>query len=115
MIAWNSVATMAHVVAHSAWLGVSHSAAQRNEPGNFPDANAPGPPAALLGVLKYGIPSYTTYDAALGVTRDNWTVRLSGSNLLNSAAATNISFAQFIKATVPLRPRVLMAELSYRF
>jgi len=97
-----------------AWVGVSHSAAQLNEPGNFPDANAPGPPQ-LFPVLKYSIPSYTTYDAALGVTTDHWTVQVTGSNLSNSAAATNISFSQFIKATVPLRPRVLMAEFSYRF
>jgi hypothetical protein len=40
---------------------------------------------------------------------------MSGSNLSNSGAATNISYGQFIEATVPLRPRVLMAELSYRF
>ena len=97
-----------------AWVGARHVAAQRNEPGNFPDANAPGA-TQLLGVLKYPIPAYTTYDAALGVTHENWTVQLTGSNLANSGAATNISYAQYIEATVPLRPRVLMAELSYRF
>jgi hypothetical protein len=42
-------------------------------------------------------------------------VQLIGSNLSNSAAATNISYAQFIKATIPLRPRVLMAQFTYRF
>ena len=97
-----------------AWVGVSHSAAQRNEPGNFPDGNAPGPPQ-LFTVLGYAIPSYTTYDAALGLTKDNWTVQVTGSNLSNSDAATNITSSQFIKATVPLRPRVLMAGFSYRF
>ena len=97
-----------------AWIGASHSAAQHNEPGNFPDGNAPGAPQ-LLGVLKYTIPSYTTCDAALGVTKDNWTVQLTGSNLSNSGSATNITFSQYIKATVPLRPRVLMAGFAYRF
>ena len=97
-----------------AWVGMSHVAAQHNEPGNFPDASAPGP-AQLLGVLKYTIPSYTTYDAGLGVAKDNWTAQFTGSNLSNSGAATNISYGQFIEATVPLRPRVLMAGLSYRF
>jgi outer membrane receptor protein involved in Fe transport len=96
------------------WLGISHTAAQHNEPGNFPDADAPGAPQ-LLTVLKYTIPAYTTYDGGIGVSRGNYTVQLTGSNLGNSAAATNISFAQFIKATVPLRPRVLMAEVTYRF
>jgi Secretin and TonB N terminus short domain len=39
---------------------------------------------------------------------------MTGSNLSNSDAATNITSSQFIKATVPLRPRVLMAEFSRR-
>ena len=97
-----------------AWVGVSHTAAQRNEPGNFPDSSASGP-IQLLTVLRYAIPAYTTYDAGIGVIHDYWTVKLTGSNLANSSAATNISYGQFIKATVPLRPRVLMAELAYRF
>jgi hypothetical protein len=97
-----------------AWVGASHTAAQRNEPGNFPDASAPGAPQ-LLTVLKYTIPAYTTYDGALGVTKGNWTAQVIGSNLSNSGSATNISYSQHIKATVPLRPRVLMAEFSYRF
>jgi len=42
-------------------------------------------------------------------------VQLTGKNLSNSDAATNISSAPFIKATIPLRPRVLMAEFTYRF
>ena len=96
-----------------AWVGVSHTAASSNEPENFPDGNVPAP--VDTGLLKYTIPAYTTYDAALGVTKDNWTVQLTGSNLSNSDAATNISSAQFIKATIPLRPRVLMFLLSYTF
>jgi hypothetical protein len=73
--------------------------------------------AAAVGnkVLKYTIPAYTTFDAALGVVKDNWTAQLTGSNLSNSDAATNISAAQWIKATtIPLRPRVLMPTISYR-
>jgi iron complex outermembrane recepter protein len=73
------------------------------------------PEPAATTVLKYTIPACTTYDAALGVTSDNWTVQFTGSNLFNSDTATNISSAQFIKATIPMRPRVLTAEFAYRF
>jgi hypothetical protein len=47
------------------------------------------------------------------MTKDKWKAQLNGSNLSNSNAATNISYAQFIKATIPLRPRVLTFLLSY--
>jgi iron complex outermembrane receptor protein len=102
-----------------AWVGASHIGTMRNEPASFPDGNDTGqvqayPPVGSK-VLKYTIPGYTTYDAALGVVTENWTAQLTGSNLSNSHAATNISAAQFIKATIPLRPRVLMARFSYRF
>jgi hypothetical protein len=50
----------------------------------------------------------------LGVVKDNWTAQLTGSNLSNSDAATNISAARWIKATIPLRPRVLMLTMNYR-
>ena len=96
-----------------AWVGVSHTAASSNEPANYPDGNAPVP--AESGVLKYTIPANTTYDAALGVSKDHWKAQLTGSNLSNSNAATNISSAQFIKASIPLRPRVVMFLLSYTF
>lgn len=101
-----------------AWIGTSHVGAMSNEPAGFPVGNDAGqvlafPPGGNK-VLKYTIPAYTTYDAALGVLKDNWTAQLSGSNLTNSAAATNVSAAQFIKATIPLRPRVLMLTVSYK-
>jgi iron complex outermembrane recepter protein len=96
-----------------AWVGVSHTAASSNEPANYPDGNALAP--AVTGVLRYTIPAYTIYDAGLGVTKDHWRAQLTGSNLSNSNAATNISSAQFIKATIPLRPRVLTLTFSYTF
>jgi iron complex outermembrane receptor protein len=102
-----------------AWVGASHIGAMRNEPAGFPEGNDAGqvlsyPPVGNK-VLKYTIPAYTTFDATLGVVKDNWTAQLTGSNLSNSDAATNISAAQWIKATIPLRPRVLMLTMSYRF
>jgi hypothetical protein len=86
-----------------------------NEPASFPDglSLAENPPKQTLD--RYTIPAYTTYDAAAGVSKDTWTVQLTGSNLANSDAVTNISSGQLIKATIPLRPRVLMVRFAYRF
>ena len=98
-----------------AMVGASHIASMQTAPENYPDGEAPAqnPPTSTL--LKYTIPGYTTYDGSLGVIRDNWTAQISGSNLTNVYGPTNISSAQFIKANIPLRPRVLMAVLTYWF
>ena len=40
---------------------------------------------------------------------------VTGNNLSNSDAVTNISSGQFIKSEVPLRPRVLTFGLAYKF
>ena len=98
-----------------AWAGASHIASLRNVPANFPDGNSPTENPPTLTLLKYTIPAYTTYDAALGVAKDSWTAQITGSNLSNAYAATNISSGQFIKAEIPLRPRVLLLMMSYRF
>ena len=105
-----------------AMVGANHVASQRNEPASFPDGNTETTAGGCLvggipntTLCKYEIPGYTTYDAALGVAKDSWTVQLSGSNITNSNAATNIASNQFIKTVVPLRPRVLTLEFGYKF
>jgi hypothetical protein len=98
-----------------ALLSASHIATMSNAPASFPDGNAPAQNPPTTTLLRYTIPAYTNYDAALGVMKDNWTAQITGSNLSNAYAATNISSNQFIKAAIPLRPRVLMALLAYRF
>ena len=72
-----------------------------------------GQPTTTL--LRYEIPGYTTYDGAIGVSKDNWTAQLTGSNLTNAYGPTNISSGQFIKSEIPLRPRVLMAQFGWKF
>jgi len=61
------------------------------------------------------MPGYTTYDAAIGTSKDNWTAQITGSNLSNSNASTNTSSGQFIESEVPLRPRVLTLQIGYKF
>jgi iron complex outermembrane receptor protein len=97
------------------WVGGTHVSSMRNEPASFPDGNDPSQNPPTTTLLKYTIPGYTTYDAAIGVAKDNWTAQLSGSNIGNSDAVTNITSGQFIKAQIPLRPRVLLFQLGYRF
>lgn len=96
-------------------LSASHIASMLNEPENYPDGNAPSENPPTTDVLRYTIPGYTTYDGSLGVIKDNWTAQISGSNLTNVYGLENISDAQFIKAEIPLRPRVLIVSFSCRF
>jgi hypothetical protein len=96
-------------------LGASHIASMRNTPENYPNGNDPAQNPPTSTVLKYTIPGYTSYDAALGVSRDNWTVQIQGTNITNVYGPTNISSAQFIKAEIPLRPRVVMAQFAHTF
>jgi len=98
-----------------AWLGASHVGPQSNEPASFPDGNDPAQNPPTTTLLRYEIPGYTTYDGAIGVSKDNWTVEVNGQNLTNEYGPTNVSSGQFIKSEIPLRPRVLMAQFSWRF
>jgi iron complex outermembrane recepter protein len=102
-----------------AWVGASHIASMSNEPANFPDGNAPSenPPSGwpTTAMLRYQIPGYTTYDGGFGVAKDNWTAQIQGHNLSNAYGPTTISSGQFIKAEVPLRPRVITFLIGYRF
>jgi outer membrane receptor protein involved in Fe transport len=97
------------------WIGASHVGSMRNEPASFPDGDLPAnnPPTTTL--LKYTMPAYTTYDASIGVAKDNWTLQLNGSNITNSDASTFTSSGQFIKSEVPLRPRVIMGIIGFKF
>jgi outer membrane receptor protein involved in Fe transport len=94
-------------------VGANHIGTERNEPASFvPGSTQPVPTTTLL---LYTMPGYTTYDGAIGVAKDSWTVQLTGSNLSNSNASTNTESGQFIKAEVPLRPRVLTLQVGMKF
>ena len=98
------------------WLvGVNYTDSMRNQPASFPDGNDPAynPPTTTL--LKYTMPSYTTVDAAIGTSKDNWTAQLSVNNLTNNDASTGTTSGQFIKSVLPLRPRVITLEFGFKF
>jgi iron complex outermembrane recepter protein len=102
-----------------AWVGASHIASMSNAPANFPSGSSASesPPTGwpTTTQLRYQIPGYTTYDGALGIAKDNWTAQILGHNLSNAYGPTNISSGQFIKAEIPLRPRVITFLIGYRF
>ena len=93
--------------------GASHVGHMSNEPLNYPQAVAGEPPFTTRELFDQ--PGYTTYDAALGVAKDNWIVTVYGENLSNSDASTYTSTAQYIVQEVPLRPRVLGLKFDYKF
>jgi iron complex outermembrane recepter protein len=98
------------------WAGASHTGPMTNEPRNYFPGNNPtygSPPVTTL--LLYPIPGITTYDGAIGVSKDNWTAQVNGSNLTNAYGPTNVSSGQFIKSEIPLRPRVVMFLIGYKF
>jgi iron complex outermembrane recepter protein len=102
------------------WAGASHVGPMTNNPRNYfsgtnPLYANPGGTGPITTLLLYDIPGYTTYDAAIGTSKDNWTAQLTGSNLGNNYGPSNVTSGQFIKAEIPLRPRVLMFLVSYKF
>ena len=103
-------------------VGASHIGSQRNEPASFPSGNLSVAEGGCLNngvpnttLCQYTMPGYTTYDAAIGVAKDQWTAQITGNNITNSAASTYTSSNQFIKTEVPLRPRVLTLTFGYKF
>jgi iron complex outermembrane recepter protein len=86
---------------------------------SFTQAGA-NPTFALGGALstsrgRFENPAYSTFDASLGVAKDNWIFTAYGENLGNSNASTFISADQFIIAQTPLRPRVIGGSFAYKF
>jgi iron complex outermembrane receptor protein len=92
--------------------GANHVGTMFNQIDNG-TTNYVGNPFTTL--LRYEQPGYTTYDASLGVAKDNWTAEAYGTNLGNSDASVFTSSAQFVKSEVPLRPRVLGVKIGYKF
>ena len=96
-------------------LGGNYTAHYYNEPSNYVmgnDANVSPPNTTYL---RFRMAPYATTDASIGFKRDNWSVAIDGSNLLDSHASTFTNTNQFIKEQTPLRPRVVMVKVSETF
>ena len=93
-------------------LAATHSGHSFTQAGSNPTI---GEGTISTGRLRFENPAYTTYDASIGVAKDAWYLNVFGQNLGNSNASTFVSTDQFIVAQTPLRPRVLGAEIGYKF
>jgi hypothetical protein len=83
------------------------------EPANYTPTDAPSEiPIPDTTYLRFKLPAYTTWGAAVGVSKDNWTVQLVGTNLSDSHASTFSSSAQYIRMDTPIRPRMISVRVS---
>jgi iron complex outermembrane receptor protein len=64
-------------------------------------------------VPGYDIPGFSTYGAAIGLSKGGWAVQFFGQNLTNVNASVSTGSGQFVLAEVPIRPRVLGVKVSY--
>jgi iron complex outermembrane recepter protein len=94
-------------------VGAQHVGDMQNEPSSF--QSGAGVTVPTTSWLRYDQPGYTTYDAAFNVAKDQWSVQAYGQNLSNSDASLFTTSGQFIKAEVPLRPRVLGIKVGFKF
>lgn len=93
--------------------GLSYTGSMYNQPATY--TSGAGIIVPNTTFLRYLQPSYTTFDAAIGVNYDKWYAQLYGQNLGDSHASTFTSTAQFIKSEVPLRPRILGLRIGANF
>ena len=94
-------------------IGANRTGSMYNQPATYP--SGAGVTDITTVELRYLQAGYTTYDASLGVSKDNWDVSLYGTNLGNSHASVFTSSAEFIESQVPIRPRVVGVKVGFKF
>jgi iron complex outermembrane recepter protein len=94
-------------------IGASYTGSMYNQPATYP--SGAGVTDVTTVELRYLQAAYTTYDASIGVAKDNWNVSLYGTNLGNSHASVFTSSAEFIESQVPIRPRVIGLKVGFKF
>jgi len=65
--------------------------------------------------IAYDNPGFTTYDASLGVNKDDWMVSAYADNLTDTRAELFSNYRQWYKSVTINRPRTLGVRFSYRF
>jgi iron complex outermembrane recepter protein len=91
-------------------LGGQRTAHSRSLPGNVP--------AIAVGEIvtqEFDQPGYSTYDASMGIAKDNWNVQLVGQNLGNTNGKAFISASEAIETQTVIRPRVISLKAGYKF
>jgi outer membrane receptor protein involved in Fe transport len=65
--------------------------------------------------LRFEDPPFTNFDAAIGVSKDQWNAQLYGENLANSNTSLFTNADQYIVAQTPMHPRVIGLKFGYSF
>jgi outer membrane receptor protein involved in Fe transport len=94
-------------------VGMNYEGKMFSEPSSFPAGQSGVIPTTTF--LRYTMPAYETIDASIGVSKDNWSAQIYGTNLNNSNASTATTSGQFIVEQIPLRPRVIGAKIGVKF
>jgi outer membrane receptor protein involved in Fe transport len=99
-------------------IGAIHVGEMYNNTNTDPSVNGDDPTKIQninTTLFRFKMAAYTTYDASIGIAKDNWNLQLYGQNLTDQNASTFTSTAQFIKTEVVLRPRVLGVKVGMKF
>jgi iron complex outermembrane recepter protein len=93
--------------------GAVHIAHSFTQSGSNPPLSTGGNITTTL--LRFENPSYTSYDASIGVAKDAWWTELHAENFTNVLASTFTSTSQFTVQQTILRPRVIGVNIGYKF
>jgi outer membrane receptor protein involved in Fe transport len=66
-------------------------------------------------VNRYLMPSWTTWDASIGIGRNSWNAEFYAVNLTDENTSLYTTGTQFIIAEVPMRPRTMGLRFGYSF
>jgi iron complex outermembrane recepter protein len=71
--------------------------------------------SATGNVQAFVQPSYTTYDAAVGVGKGPWNLQVFAQNLTSVNASTYTNATMFVQTETVTRPRVAGLKVGYKF
>ena len=69
----------------------------------------------IIEINKADIDGYVTLSGTLGVTADQWSAELFGSNLTNEYAELSNNFVFDRERVTPIRPRTIGVRVAYDF
>ena len=64
---------------------------------------------------QFLMPSWTVFDAAIGVAKESWRLELYVHNLTDENKSVFTTNRQFIVSETPMRPRTVTIRLGYNF
>jgi outer membrane receptor protein involved in Fe transport len=65
--------------------------------------------------IQYDLPAYTSFDGAVGVNKDAWSVQLYAQNLTDKRAITFAQYTQRVREDSVIRPRTISIKVGYKF